>query len=134
VDSWEVARLESGGTLHAVEVVVEARGAGDEEGGRDADEVDVLLQVVFEGGFAEGEGFLELEAILEDGLVASVEAMFGWEISERMMLIEFVDRAERIVPIKLTLGREASEGVVAVERARHGFGKALMCYEAQKVG
>ena len=41
VGAREIARFEGGGSLDSVEVVVEAGGAGDEEGGGDTDQVEV---------------------------------------------------------------------------------------------
>ena len=46
---------------------------------------------------------------------------FGWKISEWMFLVKFVYQFFRMVnKDELTLGREASEGIVAVKSAGHG--------------
>mmetsp|Transcript_34976 Transcript_34976/g.73777 ORF Transcript_34976/g.73777 Transcript_34976/m.73777 type:complete len:211 (+) Transcript_34976:642-1274(+) len=88
VYSGEVAGFEGGGTFGSVEVIVEAGGAGDEERGGDANEVDVGLEVGFEGGLAEEEGFFELETVGEDRCVAAVEAVFRRESSKRIVAVE----------------------------------------------
>jgi len=84
----EIAGFEGGGAFDSVEVVVEAGGAGDEEWGRDADEVDVFLEVGFEGVLAEEESFFELETVGEDWFVITVEAVLRGEASEGIVAVE----------------------------------------------
>ena len=71
----EITWFKRGRTLDTIKIIVESRGTCNEEWCRDTNEVDVFFEVVFESRFAEGESFLELEAVGEGGLVAAVEAV-----------------------------------------------------------
>jgi hypothetical protein len=53
----EITWFEGSWAFDAVEIIVEAGGTSDEEGGRDTNEIEVFLEVVFEGGFGEEECF-----------------------------------------------------------------------------
>jgi hypothetical protein len=75
VNTGEVTWFECSGTLHPVEIVVEAGGTGYEERGRDADEVHILLEIFLESGLGEEKGLLELKTILEDRGVSTGEAV-----------------------------------------------------------
>ena len=73
----EITWFKRGRTFRTIEIVIKSRRTGDEEWCRDANEVDVFFEVVFECGFAEAECFFELEAVGEDWFVAAVEAVCG---------------------------------------------------------
>lgn len=53
----EITWFKRRGTFDTVEIIVESGCTGDKEWCRDADEVDIFFEVVFECRFAEGEGF-----------------------------------------------------------------------------
>lgn len=71
----EITWFKRGRTFDTIQIIVESGCTCDKEWCRDADEVDVFFEVVFECGFAEAEGFFELEAVGEDWFVAAVEAV-----------------------------------------------------------
>ena len=60
---FEIARSEGGGTLNSVQVVIESRALGQEHGAGHALQVDIGLELVFEGGLDEGEGLFFLEKV-----------------------------------------------------------------------
>jgi hypothetical protein len=88
MNSWEVTWFEGGWTFYTVEIVVETRGTSNEEGSRDTNEVEVLLEVVFERSFGEEESFFQLEFVGEDWFVSSIEAVLRRETTKRIVAVE----------------------------------------------
>ena len=72
-----------------VQVIVEARGPGNEEGSANTDQVDVGLEVILQGGLAEAESLLELEFVGKDGTVSAIlEDVFGGKSAKGIGAVE----------------------------------------------
>ena len=72
-----------------VQVIVEARGPGNEEGSADADQVDVGLEVVLQRGLAEAESLFELELVGKDGTVSAIlEDVLGGKSAKGIGAVE----------------------------------------------
>ena len=72
-----------------VQVIVEARGPGNEKGSADADQVDVGLEVVFQRRLAEAESLLKLELVGKDRTVSAVlEDVLGGKSAKGIGAVE----------------------------------------------
>jgi hypothetical protein len=95
MSAGEITWFKRRGAFYTIEIIVESGCAGNEERCRDANEVDVLFEVVFQCGFAKSECFLELETVGEDRFVSAVEAVCCEDIMEDEVLERRIQSKER---------------------------------------
>ena len=72
-----------------VQVIVESRGPGNEEGSANTDQVDVGLEVVLQGGLAKAESLLKLQLVGKDrGISAILENVLGGKSAKGIGAVE----------------------------------------------
>ena len=89
LEIWHATIFLYQNTKTHVQVIVEARGPGNEEGSANTDQVDVGLEVVLQRGLAEAESLLKLELVGKDRTVSAVlEDVLGGKSAKGIGAVE----------------------------------------------